>query len=213
MPDEHDLRSAGGTRGRTSWQGRSDLDLARRQLEAVEAYNASRRQSEEALAATVRSREMRMDSARRLEVLRREHDALVQRSHEQLALTGGLLRSAGSPRVVVAHRNAWFVDRVSSGLADRGLQVVARVDNGAETVGLVVAEQPDLLLVEDTLAMVPGEQVVARLRTLCPDLLIAAHVAHGDQVDLFLRAGAAGVFTRRVPPADVAASIVDLLGV
>lgn len=153
-----------------------------------------------------------MDSARRMEVLRREHQAVVARAHEQLRATGDVLRAgAGAGRVVLAHRSEWFVDRVAAALAGRGLDVVARLDNGADAVGLTLCEQPDLVLVEDALAMVPGEEVVRELVGLCPRTQIVAQCAYGDRVGPLLEAGATAVYTRQIPPADVAAGIATLV--
>ena len=191
--------------------GRSDLDLAARQLQAIAAFHRARHVAEEAAAAATRSREMRMDAARRLEVVRREHEALIARSHEQLRLTGTVLRGAAERRVVLAHRNEWFLDKITQVLGAHGLHVVARLDNGADAVGVAVAEQPDLLLVEDSLAMVGGEQVVREVRTFSPQTLVAAQVAYGDRVGPFLDAGASTVFTRKVPPADVERGLLELL--
>ena len=156
---------------------------------------------------------MSMDAARRLEVLRREHDALVARAHEQLRSSGSLLHGSAERRVVIAHRSEWFVSKVAAVLEDHGLAVVARLDNGADVVGLAVAEQPDLVLVEDTLAMVPGEQVVREVREFCPGTILAAQVPYADRIGPLLEAGAATVFTRSVPPKDVAAGLLVQLAV
>jgi hypothetical protein len=193
-----------------SWRPRSELDLAAQQLRAINQFNDARRMAQAPAAGLTRSREMRMDVTRSLEVLRREHVAVVRRAHEQLRVTGALLRGTPGRRVVIAHRNEWFVGKVAAALQDRGLVVVACVDNGADAVGIAVAEQPDLLLVEDTLAMVPGEQVLRDVRCYCPDTLVGAQVAHGDRVGAFLEAGAAAVFTRQVPPDAAARSLLDL---
>jgi hypothetical protein len=194
-----------------SWRPRSQLDLAAQQLQAIRRFNDARHTAEAATASVARSREMRMDVTRSLEVLRREHDAVVRRAHEQLCLTGALLRGTPERRVVIAHRNEWFVGKVAHALQDQGVLVVAQVDNGADAVGIAVAEQPDLLMVEDTLAMVPGEQVVRDVRSYCPDTLVAAQVANGDRVGPLLHAGAAAVFTRQVPPLDAVRSMLALL--
>ncbi len=190
---------------------RSELDLAAQQLQAIARFNDARRMAETAAAAVARSREMRMDVSRSLEVLRREHDAVVRRAHDQLRLSGNLLRGTPERRAVIAHRNDWFAGKVAHALQDQGVLVVARIDNGADAVGIALAEQPDLLVVEDTLAMVPGEQVVRDVRTYCPDTLVAAQVAYGDRVQPLLEAGAAAVFTRQVPPLEAARSMLRLL--
>lgn len=151
-----------------------------------------------------------MDNARRLDVLHREHQALVDRAHQQLQASGDLMRSSSPPRVVLAHRNQWFLERVSAVLSDRAFQVVARLDNGADTVGLSVCEQPDLVLVDDTLTMLPGEDVLRQLRHLCPSTRLVAQCGYGDRVEPLLDAGAEAVYTRQVPPADVGAALCAL---
>jgi len=191
---------------------RSELDLAAQQLRAVERFHRARHMCEEAVAAAARSRELRMDSARSMEVLRRQHAALVDRAHEQLRATGHLLRTTVERRVVLAHRNEWLAGVVVRALEDRGVHVVARTDNGADAVGLAVAEQPDLVLVEDTLAMLAGVEVVREVRRFCPDTVVAAQVAHGDRVGQLLDAGATTVFTRRSSPQEIAQSLVRLVG-
>jgi hypothetical protein len=192
-------------------RARSELDLAAQQLQAIARFNDARRMAEAAAAAVARSREMRMDTTRSLEVLRREHEAVVMRAHEQLRLTGNLLRGTAERRIVIAHRNEWYAGKVAHALRDQGMLVIAQVDNGADAVGIAVAEQPDLLVVEDTLAMVPGEQVVRDVRSYCPDTLVAAQVAYGDRVAPLLHAGAATVFTRQVTPLDAVREMLELL--
>ena len=189
---------------------RTELDLAAQQLRAIASFTQAQRMAQEAAAAAARSREMRMDNTRHLEVMRREHEALIARAHEQLRASGDLLRGTCTRRVILAHRNEWFLTKISHLLQDSGWEVVARLDNGADAVGVAVAEQPELLLVEDTLAMVPGEQVVRDVRRYCPDTVVTAQVAYSDRVGALLDAGASEVFTRKVPPADVAARLLEL---
>lgn len=188
----------------------SELDLAGRQLQAIESFTRAQRTALDASAAAARSRELRMDNARKLEVLGREHQALIARADEQLRLSGDLLRVAAQRRVILAHRNEWFLGKVAGLLQDGGWDVVARLDNGADTIGVAVAEQPELVLVEDALAMVPGEQVVREIRRFCPQTVVAAQVAYGDRVAALLEAGAATVWTRQVPPRDVARELMEL---
>ena len=191
---------------------RSDLGLAAEQLRAVERFNRARRTREEAAAAAARSRDMRMDAARSLDVLRREHEAVVRRAHEQLQASGNLLRVIAERRAVLAHRNDWFCRKIAQALTGHGVQVVAGTDNGADAVGLVVAEQPDLVLIEDTLSMLAGVEVIREVRHFSPETVVAAHAAYGDRVGELLDAGASAVFTRQVPPGDVARSLLQLVG-
>jgi CheY-like chemotaxis protein len=194
------------------WRPRRELDLVAQQVRAIERFNRACHMREEAAAAAARSREMRMDAARSLEVLRREHEALVSRAHEQLQASGHLLRTVATRRVVLAHRNDWFFRQVTQALEDSGVHVLAGTDNGADAVGLVVAEQPDLVLVEDTLSMLPGVEVVREIRRFSPETVVTAQAAYGDRVGQLLDAGASAVFTRRIPPADVARSLLRLVG-
>lgn len=194
------------------WRPRSELDLAAQQLRALEQFNRSRHMSEQAAAAAARSRELRMDSARSLEVLRRQHDAVIARSHEQLRASGQLLRSTAQRRAVLAHRSEWVVGKLAGALQERGVRVVGTTDNGADAVGLVVAEQPDVVLVEDTLAMLGGVEVIREVRRFAPDTVVVATASYSDRIALLLEAGATTVLTRRIPPQDVARSMLELVG-
>lgn len=189
---------------------RTQLQLMTQQVAAIEQFNRARQAAQQTETAAEYSREMRMDSERRLEVLRRQHDALVSRAVAQLEETG---RPEGPApvRVLLAHRNEWFLDRVSAVLGAGGLSVLARLDNGADAIGAAIADQPDLLLVEDALAMVAGEEVVREVVRYCPGTAVVAQVAFADGIAPMLDAGAVAVHTRRVPPADVALAMMDLV--
>ena len=190
---------------------RDELGLDLRRLTAIDRFVRSSRLAELADAGAAVSREVQLDSARRADVRRREHDALVARVHEQLRGAGEPLRTRTATRVVLAHRNAWFVDKVSAALGQLGVLVVASTDNGADAVGIAVAEQPDLVLVEDSLPMVRGEDVVRRIREFCSETRLVAQVPYSDRVQALLDAGATEVLTRQVPPADVAQHLRDLV--
>jgi CheY-like chemotaxis protein len=194
------------------WHPRSELELAAQQLRAVERFNRARHMREEAAAAAARSREMRMDAARSLEVLRHQHEAVVSRTHEQLQASGELLRSIATRRAVLVHRDDWLRRRVTRSLEDHGVDVVAGTDNGADAVGVIVAEQPDLVLVEDTLSMLPGPEVIRDVRRFSPETVVTARAAYNDRVGPLLDAGAVTVFSRQAPPADVALSLLKLVG-
>jgi hypothetical protein len=53
--------------------------------------------------------------------------------------------------------------------------------------------------------MMSGEDVVREVRAFAPMTRIGAQVAYDDRIALMLEAGAHSAYTRRVPPADVAA--------
>jgi hypothetical protein len=205
-------RSSGADGDQATAFARSDLDVLVQQLAAIDRFNGNLKMARNAAAAAT-SCEMRMDLNRRLDVLRRQQEAVIARAHEQLHATGDLLCATAQRRVVLAHRNEWYLDRISAGLRDRGVHVVARLDNGADVIGVALCEQPDVVLVEDTLAMVPGEQVVRKLRALCPSTWIVAQCAYGDRVGALLDAGASAAYVRSVPPAHVAEAMHGLIAV
>jgi CheY-like chemotaxis protein len=197
------------------WLPRDPSMLISDQLNGISAWNRARRVvelSEEAASDRARSREMRLDLARRMDVVRRQHQAIIEQTEAQLRDSSRLLRSAYPARAVVVHRNDWFKDKVTDGLRSRGIEVVALLENGADAVGVTVAEQPDLLLVEDKLPMINGDDVIRQVREFAPNTISAAQVSSEDGIPVILAAGARTAFTRRVPPADVARDLSTLVG-
>ena len=197
--------------GRPPVRRRTEAELTRQQVEAIDAWHRARREVEEAAQQREASREARMDLARQLEVLRAQHAAIVARADRSLAECVRPLGRQAPLRAVLVHRHAWYVDRVAAGLREAGVVVVDRLENGAEAVGAVVVEQPDLLLVEDVLPMLPGEQVVRETRAFSPGTVVVGQVAYADRVAAMLAAGAHTAVTRQVPPLEVARDAVGLL--
>ena len=192
-----------------AWTPRSVEVLTEQRARAIERFTQARVMAEQAATAADRSREARNELSRRLQVLRRQHDALAARTSEQRVRTSQVLGSAAPRRAVIAHRDGRFVHAVIGALGDAGVEVVARLDNGADVVGLAVAEQPDLVLVDDALEMLPAREVVRALREYCPQTLVVAQV---DGAGSALReAGAAMVLAREVPPAHAASALLRLV--
>lgn len=196
---------------RPAWRPRTEADVAEQQLAGIDRFIDALHVDEQAVAAEQLSREQQLDRACQQDVVTRERQALIAHAHHHLEAAGEPLGSLARRRVVIAHRNEWFAHKVTEALESSGVRVAAWLDNGADAVGTVIAEQPDVALVEDALAMLSGEQVIAELRDFCPDTVIVTQVAYSDRVGPLLESGAAAVFTRSVPPADVAHQIVELL--
>jgi CheY-like chemotaxis protein len=192
---------------------RSQRDVLVQQLHAIDLFSKERAAAQLTEHAVGQSRESRMDLERRLEVLRRQHQAIIAQTEAQLKMSVAVLRNEVEPRIVIAHRNEWFVSKVTGVLAQEGVRVAALVENGADAVGAALAEQPELVLVEEKLAMVPGEQVVRDIRRYCPDTAVAAQVGYSDSVGALLEAGARAVLTRQVPPPEVASRLLQLLAI
>ena len=192
-------------------EGRTQLDLMKAQLAAIDAWNKAQRSAEAAAESGTLTREMRLDLNRRMEARRREQQALLARADAQLRESGGVLSSTVVPRAVLAHRNAWLRDTVAKRLELRGITVVGEFEDGAEAVGTVVVEQPDLVLVEDRLPTLSGPEVVRRVRTFAPTAVVGAQCLDDAGMRELVEAGAQAVFTRRIPPADIADQLAQCL--
>jgi CheY-like chemotaxis protein len=194
---------------RTS-HGRSLAGLLVRQVEAIDAWNAALAQRQRALSTAELSRKDRLDAVRRRDVLNHAHEAVLVRARQ--ALNEDRWPPAGtSTTAVIAHRQEWFSAKLRAALVERGVHVVAAVDDGATALGIVVVEQPDLLLVEDQLPMLSGQELVEEAALFAPSTITAGQVAHGDRVGLMLEAGARTAFARQVPPVDVADQLLSLV--
>lgn len=186
----------------------SPTDRVVRQVRGIDAWIAARRRREQALQAASMNRDERLDAAREVEALRRTHDAIRGRCARSLDAEAEPMRWP-EPTAVIAHRHAWFFDKLALLLDERGVTVLLRTDNGAEALGAVVAEQPDLILVGDRLAMMPGLGLLAEARRYAPSARLAAQASDPDQADA-LRGAADSVFLRHHPPAFIADALVAL---
>lgn len=193
------------------WTPRPPLLLLEQQLAAYAQWRRFVRERETEHTAPV-SREDQLDAQRRLQALRRADEALVARTEQSLreprrvAVAGPAL-----PRAVLVHRNPWVREVVAATLAGAGVEVLACLEDGADGLGVVVAEQPDLLLLEDALPSLPGMAVLRAVVTLSPATLVTLQVARGDAVGRATDAGAAEAHARTVPPAELARSLARLV--
>jgi CheY-like chemotaxis protein len=186
--------------------------LVARQVEAIDAWNLAREQRQDLHAAAQGlTREARLDVARRLDVLRRVQQAMLTRTADFLARQPGPLPWPLPRRAVIAHRQEWFVSQLSAALSEHGIGVVAASDNGADALGFVIAEQPDLLFVQGKLAMFTGLELAAETKIFAPHTIVAAQASNNDDVARMLDAGVRHAFARQVPPADVAGALAEMV--
>jgi CheY-like chemotaxis protein len=186
--------------------------LVARQVEAIDAWNLAREQREALQnAPQALTREARLDAARRLDVLRRVQQAMLTRTAEFLARQPEPFMWPLPRRAVVAHRQAWFINQLTAALREHAITVVAATDNGADALGFSVAEQPDLLFVEDKLAMLSGLELTAEARIFAAQTLVAAQARDNNDVARMLDAGARHAFARQVPPADIADALAEMV--
>lgn len=185
--------------------------LLHRQLAALDAWNKGRRRRERALMTEPMSREERLVADRRMAVLERAHTAVLARADAALEADPAPIGSRPALRAVIAHRHLWLADRLSAALASQGVLVVASCGNAAEALGIVVAEQPDLLVAGDVLAMMSLAELLAEAERYAPFTARAVHVEDSAGVGSALEAGAQSVFVRQMPPEDVAERLLLLL--
>lgn len=190
---------------------RSQLDVMKAQVQAIDAWNRAQALTASAAAGISMTRETRLDLARRSDARRREHDAIISRVDAQLRASADALTHRPATTAVVAHRNAWMADKLCALLAGRGVEVIGVFDDGADAAGTVVAEQPDLVVLEDRLPTLKGLDLVRRVRSYSPQSVIGAQTLDSGGVSPLIDAGAHAVFTRRIPPAEVVEQLVACL--
>lgn len=180
-----------------------------RQVQGIDAWNADRRVREDLHPAGCDSRDYRQDASRRLDILRRTHQAFVSRTAKGLAASGEDLTRSRALTVIIAHRHARFVQNVTAALMAHGVTVLVSTDNGPDALGAVVAEQPDVVLVGDQLAMMTGDDLLAETRLFAP-LTVRAVQVNGQQQPDVRAAEVDALFLPHHPPGDVADTIVAL---
>lgn len=190
---------------------RTELDIMKAQVGAVDAWVRAHELRETAARAATVTREMRLDLSRRMEARRREQAAIVARADAQLRTSGGALHTDAGLRAIVAHRNEWMAQRITELLATGNVHVVGTFADGADAAGTVVAEQPDLVIVEDRLTTLTGTDVVREVREYSPRSVVAAQALDSTRVAALVDAGAHAVFTRRIPPAEIVDRVLDCL--
>jgi CheY-like chemotaxis protein len=194
--------------GHEAWRPRSDADLVVAQLRALDQWH--RLFGSGLTVVPGQTREARLDGSRQRDVVERERRAIHRWAEAGLRDDYPFARG-GTPRAVIAHRSEWVRDKVAEGFRAADLEVIAAVDDGAEAAAAIVLEQPDLVFVEDLLPSLSGIEVISRTRLLAPDAMIGAHALGQTGMPPLLDAGARATFSRRIPPAEIAAELVACL--
>ncbi|MCW2599811.1 MAG: transcriptional regulator [Frankiales bacterium] len=189
---------------------RTVLGLLQDRIDGLTAWHTAARSRELADRARKDSRELRLDARRRLEALHRVNDALITRSEAATAEAERRL-DVSTPRAVVIHRQAWMREKLAAGLVQEGLLVVAVVEDGADGLGICIAEQPDVVVLEDRLPSMTSLDVLRALRQFAPRTVVTAQVESDASTRPLIDAGATAVFSRRVPPALLCQEVADHL--
>ena len=136
---------------------------------------------------------------------------MVAHIERQEADDGHRVRAVAARTVLIVHRHQWFTGPLSQSLADDDTAVPYVIADGAEGIGIMVAEQPDVVVIEDRLSSVTAVDFVTRARVLAPRTAVAVQIATAETSTEVLTAGARAVFTRRLAPADAAQHVKALL--
>jgi DNA-binding NarL/FixJ family response regulator len=150
------------------------------------------------------SREARLDDHRRREAVLRAHQAYRVHAGDGLTLK--------HPRVVLAHTQSWFVQRLASQLDHYGVVVRARAETGADAIGACIALQPEVLFLEERLPVMRSLDVAAEAALFAPDTRVVVQVRR-RAVDEWREQDAVSIVDYRAPAAEVAARLVELAGV
>lgn len=120
-------------------------------------------------------------------------------------------RAVAARTVLIVHRDQWFAGRLSQALADDDTAIPYVSADGAAGIGILVAEQPDVVVIEDRLTSVTAVDFVTRAGVLAPRTAVAVQITTAQAAAEVLAAGASAVFTHRAPPADAAQHVEALL--
>ena len=118
--------------------------------------------------------------------------------------------AGGAPAVLIAHRQSWFVAKLEATLARSGVAVTAACDNGADALGLLIATQPAVLIAEQRLALIDGEELAEQARQYAPSTAVALHSREATTI----RTGpdrTPRILAGHLPPEELAGQVAQLV--
>ncbi|MCW2667170.1 MAG: Two component transcriptional regulator, LuxR family [Frankiales bacterium] len=187
---------------------RSREQVQQERHEAVLAFQQDRERPIEVEPGHGAAREARQEHERRVAVRQRELAALLARREHPVDPAAD-----ERPRAVVLHRQPWMRSALCAELVRAGVVVVADLEDGAAGLGTVVAEQPDLVVVEQQLPWVDGLEVVREVRRYAPAARVAVHLDQPGAEPAAREAGAHEVFARATRAQDMVARLTTLASV
>jgi CheY-like chemotaxis protein len=172
---------------------------------ALEAFARARSAPVQVEAGNGAAHEARAERERREAVRLREQQALTARAEAHRGQ-----QAPRRPRAIVVHRAAWTRDALCRSLQQAGVDVVDVHEDGAAGLGSIVAEQPDLVVVQQQLPWKDGLEVVREVRSFAPRTRVAVHLDQPQAEDEARGAGAHAVFPRSTRPVDMVPALVEL---
>ena len=180
------------------------------QLTSIEMWHNAQRAREDARRVRGPLRDQRVEVARREQAMSRQVEALRRRTEQSLTASRQVI-TAGAPRVLVAQRQSWTGAALCSALlALRGDAYVVQAVDGAEAVGIAIADQPDLLVLDDRLPLMNADEVIPAVRQFSARTLVAVAASTRQEVTAALDAGAGYAFVR-TSAAHTARTVLGLL--
>ena len=171
-------------------------ELLQAQLTGIEMWHNAQRTREDACRVRGPLRDQRVEVARREHAMSRQVEALRRRTEQSLAASRQLL-SADGPRLLVAQRQAWTRAALCSALSGLCADAhIVQASDGAEAVGIAIADQPHLLLIDDQLPLMNAAEVIPAVREFSPRTLVAVQAPGLPEVAAALEAGAGYAFVR-----------------
>ena len=165
-------------------------ELVEAQLTGIERWNQARRTRLDAANGAGPLRDQRTLTSRRTEALRRQTEAMRRRTELSLQASENLL-SRTRTVVVVAHRQEWTRRALLGAFRSRRPEAdVVEVVDGAEAVGVVVAEQPDLLVLSALLPLMNATEVLPEVRAYSPRTLVVAQAGSLTELEQLQETGA-----------------------
>ncbi len=112
-------------------------------------------------------------------------------------------------RCLVADDHPALVAAVSDFLETQGFEVVGQARDGLAAVAAVKEAMPDVALVDYRMPHLEGAELLAQLREIAPDMLIAVYTADSDQsiVGAVFESGAHALILKDAPLTDLASAL------
>jgi DNA-binding NarL/FixJ family response regulator len=110
---------------------------------------------------------------------------------------------------LVADDHPVMVEAVCAFLADHGIEIAGRAQNGHEALEKIEARRPDVALVDLRMPRVSGVEVARRAAAASPETAVVLYTAYGDRAHLLeaIDAGARGFVLKEAPMADLGRAV------
>lgn len=115
--------------------------------------------------------------------------------------------------VILIDDHALFRIGLESILERRGVTVIASVADGEEGIRLILAEQPDIVLLDMRMPTLSGTQVLKKLRDADITIPIVMLTTSNEETDLIesLRSGAQGYLLKDMDPDELVTALHDVI--